>query len=235
MTTASPGCSDLPLPGQRLLQIRDSDFVRVRQHRETFRGGDVDQDASRHERPDGMDAKLREAASRRRFIDRYAVVHLAPDRLVREAVELRAHLADLADDHLFVAAAPVRLRVHERALRMHVESPRSEKRHRPRQLVPELVDLTCPDQARSPKYGLGLHVICRATLVPGAPFRRTPRLLVRRLPRLRIGRGTSGATGEDDEKNANRAGNSHALDTCSIVLVQCSYLEPFRSGQEVAL
>ena len=60
------------------------------------------------------------------LVHRDAVVHAVADGLVREAVELRADLADLADDDLFVAAAPVGLRRHLRALGVELESARPE-------------------------------------------------------------------------------------------------------------
>ena len=76
--------------------------------------------------------------------------------LVREAVELRADLADLGDDDLLIRAAPVRQLVHERALGVDVEAPCAEKRHRRPEHVREFDHLAGLDQLRRVRDGGGL-------------------------------------------------------------------------------
>ena len=133
---------------QRLLQILRRDLVGVRQHRHALQRRDVDQHAAGDERADPLDAELGEPAASRVVVDLHAVVEAAADRLVREAVELRADLADLGDDELLVAAAAVGSVVHERALGVHVEAPRAEERHRCVQHAAELDDLAGLDEPR---------------------------------------------------------------------------------------
>ena len=173
---------------QRLLQIRYRDLVVVGQHVGAFERGDVDQHAARDERADVLDAQLREARPGRDLVELEAVVEAVLDRLVGEAVELRAHLADLGQDHLFVAAASIRLGVHERPLDVHVESPRARNRHVGREHVADLDDLAGADQAGRAQHGLGLHVVARPALVAGAPLRGAPLAVRRGPPRLSVER-----------------------------------------------
>ena len=95
---------------KRLFDVLHGDFVSVGQDLHTFQSGDVNQHASRHQRTDVLDAQLLKPVAGRRIAHLEAVVHAVADCLVRESVELRAHLADFANDELFVAAASIRLR-----------------------------------------------------------------------------------------------------------------------------
>src|SRR5687768_9914880 len=81
------------LPLQRLLKIGGRNGVRIAQHRHTLESGHVDEHASRDERTDMFYAELREAGARRHIANLDAVVQTVVDRLMREAVELRADLA----------------------------------------------------------------------------------------------------------------------------------------------
>src|SRR5437879_1014245 len=82
---------------------------------------------------------------------------------------------------------PVRLWVHERALRVHVEAPGARDRHLGGEHVAELDDLAGSDQSGGAQHGLGLHVIGGPTLIAGAPFRGTAPAVRRRTPRLGVG------------------------------------------------
>src|SRR5262249_59939478 len=75
-----------------------------------------------------LDAALGEAAAARDLLGLDAIVEVGPELLVREPVELGAHLAKLGEDRLLVAAllvAPVRARGA-----LQVEHKASPRRHR---------------------------------------------------------------------------------------------------------
>ena len=131
---------------QGALEILHRDFVIVAQHLDALEGGDVDQDAAREQRADIVDTELLEAVALGVLVDLLAIVPAVEMGLVRKAVELRADLAELGDDELFVRAAHVGELVHERALGMHVEAPRSEERHAGAEHVREFEHLAGLDQ-----------------------------------------------------------------------------------------
>jgi len=136
---------------------------------------------------DLLDAELREPAPARDVVDLRAVVDLVLVRLVHEAVELGADLAQLGDDDLLVAAPAVGGLVHEPALGVHVETPGAEERHGGVQHAADLDDLAGLDQPRGLEHRLRLLVVGRAPLVVRAPLRRVPLALGRRLPGLGVG------------------------------------------------
>src|SRR5262249_56004843 len=109
-------------------------------------------------------------------------------RLVSEAVELGANLPELSEDELLVAATFVRCRVHDGALKLHLEPPGrgANERHRGIQRPGELDDFAGLDQLDRVEHGLRLHVVCRTPLVSGPPFRGTPRAVARRRPSRRL-------------------------------------------------
>ena len=120
------------LPPQRLLQVVDRDLVRVWKHVHALQARNVNQHTAGHQRAHLLDSQLGEAGPRRRFVDLVTVVHAVADRLVAEAVELRADLTNLGDDDLLVAAAAVRFGIHGGALRVHLETAGAGQRHRSR-------------------------------------------------------------------------------------------------------
>src|SRR2546422_618750 len=148
--------------------------------------GDIDQHPARDEGADVLDAQLGETGSGGQLIDLEAVVQAVLDRLVGEAVELGAHLADLRGDELLVAAAPVRLRVHERSLGVHVEAAGAGDRHLGGEHVAQLDHLAGANQPSRPQHGFGLHVIARAPLVAGPPLRRAALVVGGRPPGLSV-------------------------------------------------
>src|SRR5262249_47420164 len=103
-------------------EILHRDLVAVAQRLNALVGRHVDQHPAGEERARLMYTKLAEAGPRRRLADLETVVEAVLVALVRKAVELSAHLADLGEHHLLVGAALVRPRVHERALDVHVEA-----------------------------------------------------------------------------------------------------------------
>ena len=146
------------------------DFIVVGQDVDALQGRHVNQDAARDERADLLDAELLEPVASRRVSDLEAIVHAVADGLMGKAIELRAHLTDLADDQFLVASAAVRLRVHEGAFGMHIEAARAEKWHRGAEHMAEFDDLAGADQLRRPQHGLGLHMIAGTALVAGPHF-----------------------------------------------------------------
>src|SRR5712691_11049435 len=80
---------------ERLLQVGGGDLVAVAEHLYALQAGDVDQHAAREEGRRVLHAELGEARARRYLARLEAVVVRVTVRLVREAVELRADLADL--------------------------------------------------------------------------------------------------------------------------------------------
>src|SRR5262249_60821635 len=90
------------LPLQRLLQILDGDLVRVAEHVDTLQSGHVDEHPARHQRADVFDAELGEARARGDVVSLVAVVVAGFRRLLGEALELGADLADLAREPPFV-------------------------------------------------------------------------------------------------------------------------------------
>src|SRR5262245_323646 len=102
-----------------------------------------------------------------------------------EAVKLRADLTDLTDNEFLIAAASVRLRVHECAFGMQVESARSEERHLRVEYVAELDHFARANELRRSQHGLRLHVVGGAALVVWSPFRGTSLGVGGGLPRLR--------------------------------------------------
>ena len=188
-----------------------------RQHRDPLERRDVDQHPARDERADVLDAELGEARARRHVADLDAVVQAVADRLMREPVELRADLADLGEDDLFVAAAAVRPGIHVRALRFHLEAPADRERHVGPEHAPELEDLAGAYQARGPQHRFGLHVIAGAALVGGAPFRRTALGVGRRLPRLRARLRCERIRGECSDQ---RSGVIASLNSSNLAICQ---------------
>src|SRR5262249_23683807 len=126
------------LPLKRLLEVLHGYLVLVVQDVYALEPGHVDQDPARHQRADLLDAQLGEARARGDLVGLEAVVVAVLDRLVGEAVELRADLPDFAGEQLLVAPAPVGLRVHDRALGVNVVLARGLERHGRGELVPEL-------------------------------------------------------------------------------------------------
>src|SRR4030095_10261426 len=104
--------------------------------------------------------------------------------LVGKTIELGTDLAKLGGNQLFVAAALIRLWVHERALGMQIELARSLYGHLLPEQVAELDDLPGADEFGRGKHRCGLHVISRTALVTRAPFGGTAFTLGRRLPGL---------------------------------------------------
>src|SRR5262249_55061075 len=143
-------------------------------------------------------------------VELVAVVDLVLDGLVSEAVELRAHLTDLAGQKLLVAAAPVGLLVHERALGVHVELPRARDRHRLAEHVTELHGLAGLDELRGLEHGCGLHVVAGAALVGRAPLRGTALAVSRRPPGRALGDGSRQAERDDGQGEADDDG-SHGV------------------------
>ncbi len=117
-------------------------------------------------------------------------------RLVREAVELRADLADLGEHHLLVRAAPVGEVVHEGALGVHVEPARAEERHLRVERVRHLDHLARADEVLRHHDGLGGLVIHRAALIRRAPLGRAALRGGGHAPRLRECRGAGEAESE---------------------------------------
>jgi hypothetical protein len=111
-------------------------------------------------------------------------IHAVAYRLMGEAVELRADLTDLTDNEFLIAAASVRLRVHECAFGMHVESARSEERHLGVERVADLDHFARANELRRPQHRLRLHVIGGAALVVRSLFRGASLGVGRGLPRL---------------------------------------------------
>jgi len=149
------------------------DLVGVAEHLDALQAGNVDQHAAREERRRVLHAELGEAGARRRLADLEAVVKRIAVALVREAVELRADLADLGGDDLLVAAARVPAGVHEGALGVQVEDARAGEGHAGPEHVAQLDDLAGLDEPRAAQHDLGvLHVVARAALVARAPLRR---------------------------------------------------------------
>src|SRR6185295_11829570 len=174
---------------QRALEIVHGDLVIVAKHLDALEARDVDQDAAREQRAHIVDTELLEAGALGVLGDLLAIVPAVEMGLVRKAVELGADLAELGDDDLFVRAAHVGEFVHERALGVHVETPRPEERHAGTEHVRELDHLAGLDQLRGIHYGRGLLVIGRTALVGCAPFRRTALAFRRNGPAwsLRVG------------------------------------------------
>src|SRR3989449_1199011 len=138
-----------------------------------------------------------------------AVVVAVLDRLVGEAIELRADLPDLAQEHLFVAAAPVGLRVHERPLDVDVELARGGDRHLRREDVPQLDDLAGLDELRSAHDGRRLHVVGGAALVAGAPLRGAALAVGGRAPGLSGGDG--GHEPQRQRQGDTDSGSAHGI------------------------
>src|SRR6266542_34794 len=132
-----------------------------------------------------FDAELLEPIASRRFANLEAVIHAVAYRLMGEAVKLRADLTDLADNEFLIAAASVRLRVHECAFGVHVESARAEERHLGVECVADLDHFARANELRRSQHGLRLHVVAGAALVVRSPLRGTALGVGRRLPRLR--------------------------------------------------
>src|SRR5437773_2449346 len=87
-----------------------------------------------------------------------------------EAVELGADLADLAEQHFLVAAAPVRLRVHERALGVDVELTGGRHGHRRREDVAELDDFAGADELDGLEHRVGpasASIVSKAVSISG--------------------------------------------------------------------
>src|SRR5262245_61913215 len=172
------------LPCESLLDILRRDFVVVRENLDPFQPGHVNQRSACEERADLFDAGLLEPVASRRFANLEAVIHAVAYRLMGEAVELRADLTNLTDNELLIAAAAVRLRVHECAFGMHVESPRSEERHLGVERMADLYHFARANELSRSQHGLRLHVVAGAALVVWPPFRGTSLRVGRGLPRL---------------------------------------------------
>jgi hypothetical protein len=103
------------LPGERLVQIVDGDLIVARQHRHAFLGGHVNERAARENLADILYAELGETGARAALIYFEAIVQLVANGLVVEAIELRAHLANLGDHDLPVRAPLIGRCIHEGA------------------------------------------------------------------------------------------------------------------------
>jgi hypothetical protein len=139
-----------------------------------------------------VDAVFGEAAARGVLADIGAVVPFVADGLMREAVELRADMAQFGDDQFLIRAALVGLGVHEGALGMQVETARAEKRHAWPEHVRKFDDLTRFDQLGGLQNGLRFLVVHRAALVACAPFRWAALAIGGRRPAWRLRRGRAG-------------------------------------------
>ena len=200
-----------PLARQGVLQVLGGDLVGVGEGVHALERRDVDEHAAGHEGAHLLDAELGEAAASRDGAGLEAVVVAVLVRLVREAVELGADLADLRDDELLVATPAVGEVVHERALHVHVEASRAEERHLVVHHVGDLDDLARLDELFGPHHACGLHVVARAALVARSPLRRAALALGRHGPGLRRGGGHPCQTeycGEDDCKEGTWHGRS---------------------------
>ena len=123
------------------------------------------------------------------FADLEAVIQAIPVALMCKAVELRADLAEFGGNQFFIAAALVRLRIHERALGMHIELAGSLDRHARPEHVTEFDHLSGADQARRVEHRRRLHVIGRAPLVARTPLGGAAFARGGRLPGLRASNG----------------------------------------------
>jgi len=150
---------------------------------------DVDQHAARDQRSHIVDAELIEAGPGHDLAGLEAVVVAAGVALVGEAIELGADLADLREHHLLVGDAVVGAGHRAGNLDMHVEAARAGERHVGVEHVRELDDLAGLDQLERIEHRLRLHVVGRAALVTGAPFRWTALAVGRRQPRRRLSIG----------------------------------------------
>jgi hypothetical protein len=124
-----------PLLLQRLLQIGDGNLIVDRQDLHTLETRDVDQHTPRHQGADLLHTHLGEAAAARDLVHLHAVVEQPIHRLMGEALELGADLADLCNNQLLVAVALVRAEWASAALGMHIVLPAGIERHVPRQYV----------------------------------------------------------------------------------------------------
>src|SRR5262249_16921653 len=158
-------------------------------------------------------AELFKAVAGRDFVQLEAVVHAAADRLMGETIELRAHLADFADDELFVATPAVRLRIHEGAFGVQVKAPRAEERHGRIECVAEFNHLAGLNQFCRAKNCFGFHMVAGATLIACAPFRGAALRVSGRLPRL----GSDCDRCKDERRHNgaawNEAGNGSHFDS----------------------
>ena len=100
---------------------------------------------------------------------RDAVVIFAAVNLVREGVELRANLAKLRDDDLFVLAARARVR-RRAAFHVQIEAPRADQRQRRRKVEAERKHFARVNQFRRFQSHLRLHQISGAHFILRAPF-----------------------------------------------------------------
>ncbi len=186
MTTASPALSARFCFFSAPCRSSDGDLVAVAEHLDSLEAGDVDQHAAGDEGRGVLDAELGEATARRDLLGLEAVVVTVAVSLVPEPVELRADLTDLGQHHLLIAAALVRLRVHERPLEMHVEPTRAEERHRRPEFVGQTDYLAGLDLLDGVEHGLRRHQVAGAALIAGAPFRRAARAFGRHGPTRRL-------------------------------------------------
>src|SRR5213594_3514225 len=186
------------LPLERLLQIGYRDLVGVAEHLHAFERRDVEHHAAREERRRVLHPELGEARARCDLTSLEAVVVRIAVGLMREAVELRADLADFTGHDFLVAAARVPSGIHEGALGMQVENARAEEGHAGPEDVAELDHLAGLDETRAAQYGLGiLHMVPRAALVARAPFRRAALAFGGYVPLRECERG-SGKEGDCD-------------------------------------
>ena len=107
--------------------------------------------------------------------------------LVGEAVELGTHLPKLGGDDFFVAAALVRLRIDDRALRMQIKTAGSLNGHARPEHTAEFDHVSGADQPRRIEHQGWRHVVGRTPLVAGAPLRRAACALGGWLPGLGTG------------------------------------------------
>src|SRR2546427_9538814 len=83
---------------------------------------------------------------------------------MREAVELRADLADFTGHDFFVAAARVPSGIHEGALGMHVENARAEEGHAGPEDVAELDHLAGRSEEHTSELQSQSNLVCRLLL-----------------------------------------------------------------------